>query len=322
MIKLQDVSKVYGDHLAVDKVSLEIGRGQKHVLIGTSGSGKTTLLKMINKLVPKSSGKIFVEEKDTDDWEDVALRRSFGYVIQDVGLFPHYTIAQNIGIVPGILKWTSERVKERTLEVLGMVGLTEKFLDMYPSELSGGQQQRIGIARALAADPSTLLMDEPFGALDPITRSDLQDEFRQLRGVAEKTVILVTHDMMEAAKLGEVITVLNQGRVQQSGSLFELLFRPANDFVRGFLANQQDQLELHALPIRALLPWCQPVSTPEKEIKLAASTPLSSLPSEEEIYVQEGEEAYHLSRRQAFSLYYTHRQSIIDKLLKDDGSVY
>ncbi len=322
MIKLQDVSKVYGDHLAVDKVSLEIGRGQKHVLIGTSGSGKTTLLKMINKLVPKSSGKIFVEEKDTDDWEDVALRRSFGYVIQDVGLFPHYTIAQNIGIVPGILKWTSEQVKERTLEVLGMVGLTEKFLDMYPSELSGGQQQRIGIARALAADPSTLLMDEPFGALDPITRSDLQDEFRQLRGVAEKTVILVTHDMMEAAKLGEVITVLNQGRVQQSGSLFELLFRPANDFVRGFLANQQDQLELHALPIRALLPWCQPVSTPEKEIKLAASTPLSSLPSEEEIYVQEGEEAYHLSRRQAFSLYYTHRQSIIDKLLKDDGSVY
>jgi len=322
MIKLQDVSKRFGDHLAVDEVSLEIGRGEKHILIGTSGSGKTTLLKMINKLVPKTSGKILVDETDTDDWEDVALRRSLGYVIQRVGLFPHYTISQNIGVVPGILKWPEDRIQDRILEVLSMVGLTERYLDMFPAALSGGQQQRVGIARALAADPSTLLMDEPFGALDPITRSELQEEFIHLPGVADKTVILVTHDMMEAAKLGDVITVLDQGKVQQSGSLFELLFRPANDFVKGFLTHQRDQLELHSVPVGALLPWFQSEESPTSEILLSASEPISILPAEGEVLLRQEDEIFRVTREMCLALFYSHRQIIIDKLIETDGSVY
>lgn len=322
MIKLQDVSKRFGDHLAVNEVSLEIGRGEKHILIGTSGSGKTTLLKMINKLVPKTSGKILVDEIDTEDWEDVALRRSLGYVIQRVGLFPHYTISQNIGVVPGILKWPEDRIQNRILEVLSMVGLTERYLEMYPAELSGGQQQRVGIARALAADPSTLLMDEPFGALDPITRSDLQEEFIQLPGVADKTVILVTHDMMEAAKLGDVITVLDQGKVQQSGSLFELLFRPANDFVKGFLTHQRDQLELHAVPIGALFPWFQSEEPLTSETLLSANEPISILPAEGEVLVRQEDEMFRVTREMCLALFYSRRQIIIDKLIETDGSVY
>ncbi len=314
MISCRDVSKKYDGHVAVDHIHLDFKKGEKHVLIGTSGSGKTTLLKMINKLVSKSAGEILVDGKSTDDWDDVALRRSLGYVIQEVGLFPHYTVGQNIGVVPSILRWPESRVTERTLEVLAMVGLEERYISLFPDALSGGQQQRVGIARALAADPSTLLMDEPFGALDPITRSDLQREFISLPGIADKTVILVTHDMMEAALIGEVITVLDKGQVQQSGTLEELLFSPANDFVKDFLGNHRTQLELRAVKVQSLIPWLTAGESNPSAAKIDSDTSLDALPDNGMLEVNWQGNVYVCTREDCYSLYYQHRGVIIKKL--------
>ncbi len=234
MIKLEAVSKRYGSTLAVDNLSLEIPTGQLCVLIGSSGCGKTTTLKMINRLLEPTSGKIWVDGADTSLVVPFELRRRMGYAIQNVGLLPHLTVGQNVAVVPNLLGWEATRVQARVLELLGLVGLLHLEHSL-PKLLSGGQAQRVGVARALAADPPMLLMDEPFGAVDPLTRRHLQSEFLELQRSLKKTVVLVTHDMREALKLADRIVLLNNGRIEQDGSPTNFLESPATDFVRDFM---------------------------------------------------------------------------------------
>ena len=243
MISLREVSKTYGDSgsPAVECLSLEILSGEIVVLVGTSGCGKTTVLKMINRLVEPTSGYIEVNGAPVRDGEPHLLRRSIGYVIQQVGLFPHWTVRRNIGTVPELLGWPPERTAERTLELAGLVSLDESLLDRYPAALSGGQQQRVGVARALAADPPVLLMDEPFGAVDPIVRHRLQDELLDLQKRLRKTIVFVTHDVEEALKLGDQIVILNVGGVlEQKGSPAAILSNPANRFVEEFIGGERN----------------------------------------------------------------------------------
>jgi osmoprotectant transport system ATP-binding protein len=194
-------------------LNLEIQRGETLVLLGRSGSGKTTTLKLINRLHVQSSGVIYVDGRSLDQWDVIHLRRMIGYVIQEVGLFPHFTVARNIGVVPQIEGWPADRIQKRVAEMLTLVGLEPQLASRYPRELSGGQRQRVGVARALAADPSFLLMDEPFGALDPITRAELQREFHALQQRLEKTVVFVTHDLREALVLGTRIALMESGQL-------------------------------------------------------------------------------------------------------------
>ena len=194
-------------------LNLEIRRGETVVLLGRSGSGKTTTLKLINHLLTPTEGEIFVDGCSTRDWDVIRLRRTIGYVIQEVGLFPHFTIERNIGLVPTIEKWPAQRIRERVKELLKLVGLDPQIAMRYPRELSGGQRQRVGVARALAADPPILLMDEPFGALDPLTRTELQAEFLELQKRLRKTVVFVTHDLREALRLGTRVALLEAGRL-------------------------------------------------------------------------------------------------------------
>jgi len=212
-IEFRDVSyRLNGAGILVD-LNLEIRRGETLVLLGRSGSGKTTTLKLINQLLTPSSGEIWVEGRPLRDWDVIRLRRSMGYVIQEVGLFPHFTIERNIGLVPSIENWPASRIKGRVAELLRLVGLDAQIADRYPRELSGGQRQRVGVARALAADPPILLMDEPFGALDPLTRSELQREFLDLQRRLGKTVVFVTHDLREALLLGTRIALMEAGKL-------------------------------------------------------------------------------------------------------------
>ena len=192
-------------------LNLEVHRGETLVLLGRSGSGKTTTLKLINRLLAPSAGEVRVEGRSTREWDVIRLRRMVGYVIQDVGLFPHFTVARNIGLIPQIENWPRDRIRQRVEELLELVGLETSLGERYPRELSGGQRQRVGVARALAADPPLLLMDEPFGALDPITRTELQREFQALQGRLHKTVVFVTHDLREALLLGTRIALMEAG---------------------------------------------------------------------------------------------------------------
>ena len=194
-------------------LNLEVRRGETLVLLGRSGSGKTTTLKLINRLLSPSTGEVLVEGRSTGEWDVIRLRRMIGYVIQDVGLFPHFTVARNIGLVPQIESWPPDRIRQRVEELLELVGLDLSLVERYPRELSGGQRQRVGVARALAADPPLLLMDEPFGALDPITRAELQREFLALQGRLHKTIVFVTHDLREALLLGTRIALIEDGRL-------------------------------------------------------------------------------------------------------------
>jgi osmoprotectant transport system ATP-binding protein len=212
-IEFRDVTFTYpGRPPVLDRFSLTIDRGEVLALVGRSGSGKTTLLKLVNRLLVANSGTVVVEGRDTREWDPIALRRRVGYVLQDVGLFPHMTVGANVGVVPRLERWDDARVEERTRELLELVGLSaQQYMARWPDELSGGQRQRVGVARALAADPPVMLMDEPFGALDPITRSELHHEFRRIQERVRKTVIIVTHDMGEAYALGDRIGVLDRG---------------------------------------------------------------------------------------------------------------
>ncbi len=213
-IKFADVSyEIAQGRELLHHVELEIVRGETLVLLGRSGSGKTTTLKLINKLLSPTSGEILVDGQPTHQWDVIRLRRKIGYVIQEVGLFPHYTVEKNIGLVPRIEKWPAERIRQRVAALLALVGLDSRIASRYPWQLSGGQRQRVGVARALAADPPFLLMDEPFGALDPITRAELQKEFASLQARLRKTVIFVTHDLPEALLLASRIVLLEEGRV-------------------------------------------------------------------------------------------------------------
>src|SRR5213080_3850084 len=211
-VEFRDVTKRYADQVAVDGLSVSVPAGKICILVGPSGSGKTTSLKMVNRLIEPTAGAILIDGHDILREDPVALRRRIGYVIQQVGLFPHQTIAQNVATVPRLLGWDRARIRARTTELLELVGLDPaRFAGRYPNELSGGQRQRVGVARALAADPPVLLMDEPFGAIDPITRDRLQQEFLRLQGELRKTVVFVTHDIDEAVRLGDRIAVLRQG---------------------------------------------------------------------------------------------------------------
>jgi osmoprotectant transport system ATP-binding protein len=252
MIRVEKVSKQYSQNTAVDDVSFVLEKGERLALLGTSGSGKTTILKMLNRLIEPTEGQIFINEVDIRAQKITDLRRKIGYVIQEVGLFPHYTIEQNIAIVPNLLDWTKEQIKIRIHELMEMLRLPENILKRFPSELSGGQKQRIGIARALAANPEVLLMDEPFGALDPITRQEVREEFLKLDLLQEKTTLLVTHDIKEAAEMGHKIGLMHEGKIQQMGSLAELLFKPANTFVEHFFSSQRAELCMTQLKIKDL----------------------------------------------------------------------
>lgn len=232
-IEIRDVSKHYphASRPAVDHVSLSVDEGQFIVLLGPSGCGKTTLLKMVNRLHETSEGLIFVDGTEIHDISATELRRRIGYVIQATGLFPHMTIAENIGTVPRLLKWEKGRTDARIDELLNLVGLPSEYRTRYPNQLSGGEQQRVGIARALAADPRILLMDEPFGAIDAITRARLQGELREIQQRLKKTILFVTHDIEEALVLADRILVMREGKMVQFASPLEIVTQPANDFV-------------------------------------------------------------------------------------------
>ena len=248
MIELEHVTKRYGAAVAVDDVSLAIAAGEFCAIIGTSGAGKSTALKMINQLVPQSTGSVRIQGEDVSRLAPSQLRRQIGYVIQSIGLFPHWTVARNIGTVPELLGWSRARRRERAAELLDLFKLPPgEFLDRYPHQLSIGQQQRIGIARALAADPAILLMDEPFGALDPITRETLQTEIAQVQRTSRKTVVFVTHDMDEALKLGSRIAVMDGGRLVQVGAPLAIVAAPVNDFVRELIGRDDLGLKLLSL---------------------------------------------------------------------------
>ena len=238
MIHLENLTKVFPGQgqPAVDDLSMEIYEGEIVVFVGPSGCGKTTTMKMINRLIEPSSGRIFLEDDDVTDVNPDILRRRIGYVIQQIGLFPHMTIADNIATVPRMLGWDKRRTSERIDELLETVGIDLSYRDRYPKELSGGQRQRIGVARAMAADPPVLLMDEPFGAIDPITRDRLQDEFLRLQQEIRKTIVFVTHDIDEAIKMGDRIAILrNQSRIAQYDTPERILTDPADDFVADFI---------------------------------------------------------------------------------------
>ncbi|WP_121808153.1 ABC transporter ATP-binding protein [Mucilaginibacter kameinonensis] len=252
MIKVDNVSKHFGGVKAVDGVSFDVADQENLILLGTSGCGKTTTLKMINRLIEPTSGAIYIDGKNIMEQPPEALRRGIGYVLQNNGLFPHHTVAQNIAVVPNLLKWDKQKTEKRTAELMEKLHLDASYLDVYPNELSGGQQQRIGLARALVSDPPVLLMDEPFGALDNVTRSKIHAEFKALDELKRKTIIMVTHDVQEAFELGDRICLMDKGKIIQSGTPAQLLFNPVNDFVKDFLKHQRLQLEFKAIKLTDL----------------------------------------------------------------------
>lgn len=240
MLEFKNVSKIYaGGKKAVDNLDLHINAGEFIVFIGPSGCGKTTTMKMINRLVKPTEGKILINGENIMEKNIVQLRRSIGYVIQQIGLFPHMTIRENIALVPRLMKKSVDERNNKADELIELVNMPKEFLDRYPHELSGGQQQRIGVLRALAADPPLILMDEPFGALDPITRDSLQAEFKHLQRTLGKTIIFVTHDMDEAIKLADRIVIMKDGKIVQMGTPDEILRDPANEFVEDFIGKDR-----------------------------------------------------------------------------------
>ena len=238
MIELKEVSKIYTGQTvpAVDTLTIKVDQGDTCVLVGPSGCGKSTTLRMINRMIEPSSGTILIDNKNINDSDPDKLRMGIGYVIQQIGLLPHRTVAENIAIVPRLYGWPKDKISQRVDELLVLIGLDpEATRSKYPSQLSGGQMQRIGVARAMAADPPVMLMDEPFGAVDPIARNHLQDEFLRLQREIKKTICFVTHDINEAIKMGDKIAIFNQGRLVQYGTPQDILSRPVNDFVADFI---------------------------------------------------------------------------------------
>jgi osmoprotectant transport system ATP-binding protein len=258
VIRLEALTKTYrspqGQLTAVDHISFEVEAGHTCVLLGPSGCGKTTTLRMINRLVVPTSGKVFIGGVDTDTMNPVALRRTIGYVIQQIGLFPNMTVGENVGVVPRLLGWSTERIRRRTQELLAMLALDPtQFFDRYPGELSGGQAQRVGVARALAADPPVLLMDEPFGALDPVNREAIQDEFLRMQQSLRKTVLFVSHDIDEAVKMADRIAIFQSGRLAQYAAPDALLAQPTNEFVAGFVGSDRTLKRLRRIRVAEVM---------------------------------------------------------------------
>ena len=241
MIRFDKVTKQFPDGTeALKDISLILPARQLTAIIGPSGCGKTTLMKMVNKLENPTSGAVYIDEEPITEMDEVKLRRSIGYVIQRIGLFPHMTIKENVSLVPKLLDWPADKTERRAEELLKLVGLDPTtFMERYPLELSGGQQQRVGVVRALAGDPNIVLMDEPFSALDPISREQLQDELRHLQQEIHKTIVFVTHDMDEALKIADTIVVMRDGRIEQIGSPQQLIDEPANEFVHNFIGAER-----------------------------------------------------------------------------------
>jgi osmoprotectant transport system ATP-binding protein len=275
-VELRQVTKVFpGEVQAVNHLTLEIPAGQVVALLGPSGCGKTTTLRLINRLEEPTSGEVRVRGQDVRGQRPEVLRRSIGYVIQEGGLFPHRDVAANVATVPRLSGWDRQRVHQRVSQVLELVGLPEtQFGRRMPSELSGGQRQRVGVARALAADPDLLLMDEPFGALDPGTREAIHQEFLDLQTRLRKTVVLVTHDIVEAGRLADQIVLLDHGRVVQRGTLRELLLRPADERAKAFLGSRSQEIALSVLQIGQVLEGLAPDHPSGKSLHIAAQLPL------------------------------------------------
>ncbi|MFC3282509.1 ABC transporter ATP-binding protein [Litchfieldella rifensis] len=258
MIRLDNLTKVFdtpkGAVIAADHISMEVPAGEICILLGPSGCGKTTTLKMVNRIIRPTSGKVFLDGEDTTGMDTQDLRRSIGYVIQQIGLFPNMTIEENITVVPKLLGWDKARYKERAREMMAMIALEpDAFLKRYPSELSGGQQQRIGVARALAADPPLMLMDEPFGAIDPINRAVIQDEFLKMQQELNKTIMFVSHDIDEAIKMGDRIAVFREGKLVQYSTPDDLLAAPKNSFVESFLGEDRALKRLNLVKVREIV---------------------------------------------------------------------
>jgi len=254
MIKVENLLKTFqtprGEVRAVDDVSFEVPTGELCILLGPSGCGKTTTLKMVNRLVPHTSGKIYIDDRDTDEYDLIQLRRNIGYVIQQIGLFPNMTVEQNIAVVPRMLGWDSKQIKDRARELVNMVALDESMLERFPKELSGGQQQRVGLARGLAGDPPVLLMDEPFGAIDPINREVIQDEFLKMQQNLKKTILFVSHDIDEAVKMGDKIAIFRGGKLVQYDAPDELLAHPKNDFVADFVGGDRELKRMRLIRVQ------------------------------------------------------------------------
>ena len=254
MIRLEQLTKTFetpsGLITAADRIDMEVAAGEICILLGPSGCGKTTALKMINRLVPATSGKIFIDGKDTDSYGTVELRRGIGYVIQQIGLFPNMTVEENICVVPNLLGWDGKKARKRAAELLEMVALDPAvFLKRFPKELSGGQQQRVGVVRALAADPPVMLMDEPFGAIDPINREVIQDEFLKMQASLHKTIMFVSHDIDEAVKMGDKIAIFRAGKLEQFDSPDNVLAHPINDFIRDFVGGDRTLKRLRLIKV-------------------------------------------------------------------------
>ncbi|WP_367866518.1 ABC transporter ATP-binding protein [Pedobacter sp. WC2423] len=254
MIKAENLVRKFGTSIAVDNISFEVKKGENLILLGTSGCGKTTTLRMINRLISPDSGTVFLDGVDISTRQPEELRRGIGYVLQNHGLFPHYTVAENIAIVPRLLRWRNEDIRKRAEELFHKLNLDPALADKYPAALSGGQQQRVGLARSLMVNPPVLLMDEPFGALDNLTRISIRKEFKALDELVKKTVVMVTHDVQEAFEMGDRICLMDRGEIKQIGTPEDLLFHPANDFVADFFKEQRLQLELKSVLIAELLP--------------------------------------------------------------------
>jgi osmoprotectant transport system ATP-binding protein len=254
MIRAENLTKTYNGAPAVDNISFEVAEGENLVLLGTSGCGKTTTLRMINRLIDPDSGTVYIDGSDIRKQKPEILRRGIGYVLQNHGLFPHYTVSENIAIVPRLLKWNNAAILERQNVLFEKLGLHPELMDKYPAQLSGGQQQRVGLARSLMVNPAVLLMDEPFGALDNLTRIGIRKLFLEIDELAGKTIIMVTHDVQEAFEMGDRICLMDKGKILQIGKPEELLFHPSNEFVSDFLNEQRLQLELKALQVSELFP--------------------------------------------------------------------
>ena len=251
MIRLENATKVYDDGTtAVNDLSLEVPEGETATLVGPSGCGKTTTMTMVNRLTEVTEGDILIDGTSVLDHDPIELRRNIGYVIQEIGLFDHLTVAENIGIVPDLRGWDDDRIEARVDELLELIRLPADVKDQYPENLSGGQRQRVGVARALAAEPDIMLMDEPFGALDPITREELQDEFLDIQSDLDVTILFVTHDIDEALKMGDKVAVLKDGELVQYGSPRDLLGEPKNAFVESFIGEDRLLKQLAAIPVR------------------------------------------------------------------------
>jgi osmoprotectant transport system ATP-binding protein len=303
LIRFDNVNKTYPNGLkAVRDLSLEVKEGETLVLLGTSGSGKTTTMKMVNRLIEPTSGRIFIKDIDITEQDDIELRRKIGYAIQHIGMFPHMTVAENIAVVPKLLNWAENKIDERIDELLRIVGLEAgQFRSRYPVQLSGGQKQRIGVARALAADPPIVLMDEPFGALDPITREQLQNEFIELESEIKKTIVFVTHDIFEAVKMGDRIALLDAGILQQLATPFGLIENPANEFVNHFLGQHRFQLSLLTRTIETIVQKNNQQQAPvESSVPPLSLQPGSSLVEALDMFKKSGKTALSVYRKQLF----------------------